>query len=133
MHPSLALALALLATPAPAEPPLTDTAFDSYTAGRTFSFSTGAAPFGQEWYGPGRRVIWAFSDDDCVNGQWHAEDRPTGTAICFAYDDMPDPQCWHFFAAPHGLTVRFLGNPANDLTYFIRDSATGLICPNLAS
>ncbi len=129
----LTLALVLLATAAPAETPLSGAAFDSYTAGRTFSFSTGATPFGQEWYGPKRSVIWAFSDDDCVTGQWSAEDRPTGTAICFAYDDLPEPQCWHVFAAPDGLTATFLGSPDIDLTYSIRESTSGLICANLAS
>lgn len=129
----LMLCATVLATAAGAETPLDAATFEARTTGRTFAFSTGADPFGHEWYRPGRRVIWAFSGDACIEGRWYPEERPTGTAICFAYDDLPEKQCWHVYDAPDGLAARFLDDVENSLLYEVRETESGIVCPNLAS
>ncbi len=100
----------LAALPAAAETPLTAEAFDELTRGKTYYYAEEGAPYGAEEYRAGREVIWSFLDGRCLRGTWHQQ----GEAICFVYEDLPTPQCWHFFDEG-GLSARFLGGET-DLT-----------------
>jgi hypothetical protein len=82
--------------------------FEAVTTGRTFYYRQGGQSYGAEQYLPGRRVIWAFTGDDCRKGYWY----PEGPEICFVYEDEPDPQCWTFRESEAGLIARFRGDEA---------------------
>ena len=104
----LAALAALVAGMARAEPTaLTGEAFDKAVTGRTFHYRAGLSSFGAEQYLPGRRVIWAFTGDDCEKGVWY----PEGDDICFLYDGQDGPVCWSFLQTDTGLVARALGNP----------------------
>ncbi|WP_284163632.1 hypothetical protein [Frigidibacter sp. SD6-1] len=109
MRPGLVLAAAFLAAGgALADPlPLQGEAFDKAVTGRTFHYRAGPTSFGTEQYLPGRRVIWAYTGDDCVKGVWY----PEGEDICFLYEDQEGPVCWSFATTDTGLVARSLGNP----------------------
>lgn len=121
-------ALALLLTlplPATAQDLLGAEAFDAYTQGKTLSFSWQGQEFGKEQYLPNRRVIWAFSGDECRRGSWYEQ----GSQICFVYDDDPAPKCWTFQLDPGGLRATFEGDePGSELTE-VEQSPTPLSCP----
>ena len=109
-----ALALCLAATlPAAILPvaaqtaPMTGAEFETYANGKTLTYARDGAIWGTEQYLPGRRVIWAFTEDECKDGTWYED----GEAICFLYADEPFPQCWHFFAEANGLRAQYLGDP----------------------
>lgn len=100
--------------------------FDSYTTGRTLTFSHEGQPYGIEQYLPGRRVIWAFIGDRCEEGIWYERD----SMICFVYDYNPsNEQCWSFYLTDRGLRGVFEGpdGPSTEL-YEIQRSATPLSC-----
>lgn len=100
-------------------------AFDSYTRGKTLSFSWQGQEFGKEQYLPDRRVIWAFSGEECRRGSWY----PAGDHICFIYDDDPMPKCWTFRLGPTGLQAMFEdGTQGADLTE-VEQSPEPLSCP----
>jgi len=92
-----------------ADAPLTPDAFEAATTGRTFYYSLGSELYGVEQYLPGRKVIWAFTGDDCRKGEWF----PNAGAICFVYEDNPDPQCWSFTQTPEGLSAHIVGDTEN--------------------
>lgn len=96
------LAVALWATLAQAAPDdfLTPEGFEALTTGRTITYAVGDDYYGTEQYLPGRRVIWTFGDI-CQQGTW----APQGDAICFTYDDSPEPSCWVFRQVPGGLAA----------------------------
>jgi hypothetical protein len=96
------LSIVLCATLARAAPDdlLSPEAFEVLTAGRTITYSVDGAYYGTEQYLPGRRVIWTFGDI-CQKGSW----APQGDAICFTYDDSPEPSCWIFRQVPGGLAA----------------------------
>jgi len=93
---------ALLAGPALGDeaPPLAADVFEALTTGRTITYSSGGTYYGTEQYLPGRKVIWTFGDI-CQEGSW----SPEGDAICFTYDDSPEPSCWIFRKRPGGLAA----------------------------
>jgi hypothetical protein len=119
--------LALLATPARAETPMTGAEFEAYVQGKTLSFGTGGTPYGMEAYHSGRRVTWAFIGDECHAGVWYEE----GASICFTYDFDPIPQCWRFFDAPGGLRAEFVNEPDTTVLYEAMDDESKLICPGV--
>ncbi len=127
------LALALLPLPALvgpafAEPgaPLTGTEFEAHTTGRTLTYASGGQVFGTEQYLPGRRVMWAFSEDRCQKGRWYE----AGAFICFVYEDEPGvPQCWTFHLDGGRLLARFQGDaPGSELSE-VEQSDRPLNCP----
>ena len=126
----LALILCLSALPAmaqdgvPTSPPLTAEEFDAYVTGKTLSYADQNGVWGTEQYLPGRRVIWAFSEDTCQYGTWY----PKGEQICFVYDATPDPQCWTFWRGAEGLKALFSGDSATQLSE-VRQSDEPLGCP----
>ena len=105
-------------------PPMTAEAFDAYTRGQTFTYGTGAQPYGAEEYLDNRRVRWSFLDGKCQDGTWYEED----SMICFVYDDNPDPQCWTFYQTPRGIVARFEDDPSQTTLYEITRSAEPLMC-----
>lgn len=121
----LLLALALLPAAALAETPLTGAEFEALTTGRTLTYAQGGQVYGVEQYKPGRRVTWAFAQDDCREGRWYE----AGEAICFVYDHDPTPQCWTFHRRAAGLSARFLGDgPGTELTV-VAETTDPMLCP----
>ncbi|GLS88875.1 hypothetical protein GCM10010873_38490 [Cypionkella aquatica] len=114
MRPSFSLTcLALLAIAAPLaaqtltppSPPMTGAAFEAYVSGKTLTYAMDGEVYGTEQYKPGRKVIWAFTEDECREGSWYEN----GPQICFVYEDPNDPQCWLFFMGARGMTAQFIG------------------------
>ena len=124
MAAMIGLALGSAAMPLAAETPLTDRAFAEATTGRTFFYSRDGQSFGAEQYLPGRRVIWAFTGDDCQKGYWY----PDGSEICFVYENEPGPQCWTFTQTPDGLTGRYRGDTENAPLIARRSSPEPMAC-----
>lgn len=121
--------LAVLATPALAETPMTGAEFEAYVSGKTLTFGTVGAPYGMEAYHAGRRVTWAFIGDECQAGKWYEE----GANICFTYDFDPEPQCWQFFDEPGGLRAVFVNDPGTTVLYEALDADDKLICPGVGA
>ncbi len=120
----IALATGGAAAAFAADGPLVDQAFADATTGRTFFYSRAGQAFGAEQYLPGRKVIWAFTGDDCQKGYWY----PQGSEICFVYDDEPGPQCWTFEKTPDGLTGRYRGDSENAPLIAKRSSPEPMAC-----
>ena len=120
-----ALAVAAVPQPAAAEP-LSGTAFDALTRGRTLTYAIGGTPYGVEQYLPGRRVIWAFLGEPCRFGVW---DEPEPGTICFVYDHDPGPQCWQFFEDGGRLRAQFMGDPAGTDLVQVVESDKPMQCP----
>jgi hypothetical protein len=128
---TLALCLALVtpalaheATPV-ADAPMTGAEFEAYATGKTLSFAQDGVVWGAEQYLPGRRVIWAFTDDECQYGHWY-EDQGN---ICFLYDNDLDPQCWRFFREAGGLRAIFMGADGGTSLSEVGQSSEPLNCP----
>lgn len=121
---ALILMAALPATAQDRGPPMTAEEFDAHVTGKTLSYSDGNGIWGTEQYLPGRRVVWAFSEDICQYGTWY----PQGDQICFVYDDGPDPQCWTFWKEGTGLRALFAGDTATELSE-VEQSKEPLGCP----
>ncbi|MEY4696520.1 MAG: hypothetical protein RIT14_948 [Pseudomonadota bacterium] len=133
-HPALAplpaLALLLAALPgmagaAAGDTPMSPAEFEAYATGKTLSYAQGDEIWGSEQYLPGRKVIWAFADEDCQYGTWFED----AGAICFVYETDPAPQCWRFFRGPGGLRAEFLDDPAGTSLSEVSQSKTPLSCP----
>jgi len=120
-----ALAALAFTLPAMAEERMSAAEFENYTTGYTLTFKFQGIPYGAEQYLPGRRVIWAFTADDCRDGQWYEE----AGNICFVYDDVPlDPQCWSFWRSEDGLRAQFEGEGASTELYEAERSRRPLLC-----
>ncbi len=119
------LALFALAGAAHAQTPLDAQAFETYTQGRTLTFSANGAPYGAEQYGRDRQVRWSFLDGECLEGRWY----PQGEQICFVYEDMAGPRCWTFYRDAGGLSARFADDPDGSVLYETAASEEPLVCP----
>ncbi len=119
-----ALAVALLAGPAPAQDPLGPEDFDSLTQGKVFDFYRDGTRFGTEHYLPGREVIWKFNDAPCKRGAWY----PAQGRICFIYEDAIAAQCWVFRETPGGMSARF-ADDADAADYTARERDGPMLCP----
>ncbi|TXI06742.1 MAG: hypothetical protein E6Q73_00190 [Pseudorhodobacter sp.] len=123
-----ALALCLTLTPAWAEVPLSAAEFEARTAGRTLTYAQDGRISGREQYLAGRRVIWAFTGEECKYGVW---DEPVPGLICFAYEDAPEQQeCWRFYDRAGGLVAQSELAPEGVLAV-MEQSDTGMICGGL--
>ena len=120
----IAVAAGLAVAAQAADGTLSGEAFDQATTGRTFFYSRDGQSFGAEQYLPGRRVIWAFTGDDCQKGYWY----PEGSEICFVYEDDPGPQCWTFEQTAEGLTGRYRGDTENPPLIARRSSPEPMAC-----
>jgi hypothetical protein len=107
-----------------AEQPLSAEQFEALSVGRTFFYNSGGTSYGAEQYLPGRRVIWAFTGDDCRKGTWY----PEGKYICFVYEDDLDPQCWTFFRGAGGLTAQFRDDPVGEPLIAVEESPEPMAC-----
>lgn len=85
--------------------PMTAEEFETYTQGKTVTYSADGQVYGAEEYLPGRRVRWAYTEDICREGDWYEE----AGQICFTYDYDPRPQCWVFWQ-DGGLNALFMGS-----------------------
>jgi hypothetical protein len=103
----LTFALCLLACPVTAQTQMTADEFEAYSTGKTLTYARDGMIWGIEQYLPGRRVVWAFTAEECREGVWY-EDQ---SAICFVYEDDGPPQCWDFYLQAGGLSARYLGDP----------------------
>ena len=88
-----------------ADRPITADEFERIVTGKTFSYANGGNAYGAEEYLDNRRVRWTFLDGECTEGTWYA----AGEQICFVYDNIADPQCWHFYEHSGRLTAQFAG------------------------
>lgn len=121
----LAALAAFAAGPVLAQAPLDGAAFQALTEGKTLHFNRWGQPYGAEQYLPGRVVIWRFEGEDCLRGRWYTD----GEAICFLYEDLPEPVCWTVLEGPDGMHVREINDvPGNDLTVR-KETAIPLSCP----
>ncbi len=118
---SISLALAATITQAAR---MTAEAFESYTTGKTLYFSESGETYGAERYLPNRRVEWSFLDGKCKTGEWYPDDG----AICFVYEDRPDPQCWEFEASAAGLRATFLGSGETTELYEANKTEEPMYC-----
>lgn len=125
------LLLAVLATPALAQEPLSAEEFEAMVEGRTLTYGTlGEPPYGIEHYHPDRRVTWAFlGTDQCIEGKWHAEGPEDSPAICFVYVDDPVPHCWHFFRDGDALRAEVVGEDgSSSLVLYELAEEGALVC-----
>lgn len=122
------LLLLLLSGPACAEtrtaPPMSAEAFEAYTTGKTMTYAQGGEIFGTEQYLPGRRVRWAFTQDECKIGHWYPQDD----LICFVYEDQAQPQCWLFWQDQNGLGARFNNDPEGTELSEVRQTPEPMAC-----
>ncbi|MDZ4311684.1 MAG: hypothetical protein U1A24_14155 [Cypionkella sp.] len=111
MRHRFALAFLAVAVPAfaevpyPANPSMTGEAFEAYVTGKTLTYAQDGTVYGTEQYKAGRKVVWAFTEDECREGYWYDK----APYICFVYEDPNDPQCWLFFMESHGMKAMFVG------------------------
>ena len=130
----LLFAFALLPLPAFADPPtpmpglgppLSASEFESYATGKTLTYAQGGQVWGTEQYLPGRQVLWAFTDQPCQAGVWHAENQ----AICFEYETEPGQSCWLFYRSPAGLVAQFQGGDATPNLSETAQTTAPMQCP----
>lgn len=131
MRMVLALILAAapaLADPTGAAPPLTAEEFDALTLGRTMTWAEFGTVYGVEQYLPDRRVRWAAVGDDCTLGHWYAE----GAAICFQYENDPEPDCWIITPSASGpgsgLVAHYTTNPPDTEPVVVEETDTPPAC-----
>jgi hypothetical protein len=122
--------LLVLASPAAAQEAVTAEEFEALVTGRTLTYGApGEAPYGIEHYFPNRRVTWAWvGTNECLEGDWYAEERADGPAICFTYQDDLAPQCWRFFREGDGLRAEFLEDGGATVLYELLEKEGGLVC-----
>ena len=108
-----------------AETAMTAAEFDAYATGKTLTYSVTGEVYGAEQYLPGRRVVWAFKDDQCADGVWYED----AGLICFSYENMGDPQCWNFYLGGSGLRAEFVGDAAGSELSEVAQSTKPLACP----
>lgn len=122
---ALSLALAGLATAAPAQTPLTAEEFEAHVTGKTITYRQLTNLFGIEEYLEGRKVRWSVAPGECQYGNWYPEDR----SICFVYEYDPTPHCWTFWMEDGALAaLSDSGIPGPELHEADR-SDTPLNCP----
>jgi len=123
------IAALLLAATLPAAlqaQPMSAAEFEAYVTGRTLTYLSDGQPYGTEQYLTNRRVLWAFSGDECVAGQWY---EAGDGLICFAYEGNPTPQCWTFQRGPRGLIATYENEPDLKPLYETSRSNEPLNCP----
>jgi hypothetical protein len=119
------LALALAATPAFAELPLTAEEFEAHVTGKTITYQQYTSVFGVEEYLPGRKVRWSTAPDECQYGSWF----PEADKICFVYEYNPTPICWTFWMKDGALVALSETGIAGEELYEVDATDQGLPCP----
>jgi hypothetical protein len=69
-------------------------------------------------------VRWTVLGGDCLAGHWYAE----GPAICFRYEDRPDPVCWVITAQGDRLLARLVGTPSDRAPVEIVETSEPMAC-----
>lgn len=113
-----------------ADDPMTAQEFEAYVQGKTLTYSLSGEVYGTEQYLSGRRVLWAFSGDECREGHWYQEEK----TICFVYDYNPnEPQCWMFWSKDGGLAARYMNDPEGSEISEVEQSPKPMACagPNV--
>jgi hypothetical protein len=105
--------------------PMTASQFDAYVTGKTLTYVVGGVIYGIEQYLPGRKVKWAYTEDECMDGTWY----PSGDQICFAYQNDPEPQCWIFEQGLSGLSAIYQNDPAAGEVVETHQTDEPLFCP----
>lgn len=121
----LVFCLALLPGVAAAQDLMGAAEFDAYVTGKTITYEQFGQPYGVEEYLPGRKVRWAFTEDECRYGEWY----PQNEQICFVYDYDPTPQCWTFWVEGGALHGLYDGNPAEQVLVETGQTDRPLGCP----
>lgn len=119
------LALALLATPALAQTPLTAEEFETYVTGKTLTYSQFGTVFGIEEYLPNRKVRWKTAPEECQYGSWFQR----GAMICFVYEYSPSEHCWTFWREGDGLRALAEGAAPENTLAEVGQTTDGLACP----
>jgi hypothetical protein len=127
----MATSLPAFAAPARLDTPMTASQFDAYSTGQTLSYSLGGQVFGTEVYKPNRKVIWAFTKEECRIGHWYDK----GDEICFVYEDPNKPQCWQFYARADGMWAQYMGDATGAPMSQVSPSKAPLSCagPNVGA
>ncbi|MGB0660207.1 MAG: hypothetical protein ACPGNV_08490 [Mangrovicoccus sp.] len=117
----------ILALPAMAgeKRPITAAQFEAYVQGRTLTYAENGEVYGIEQYLPGRRVVWSFLNDDCVEGVWYESEGQ----ICFLYQGDVGEQCWQFYASENGLGALTDGDDDSLFLYEVQHSSQNMTCP----
>lgn len=121
--PSLIL-LTFLPAIAGAQTLITAEEFEARVTGKVLTYSADGAPYGMEEYLEGRRVRWSFLDGECQEGHWYV----AGDQICFVYENMPEPQCWQFYAEGGRILARFKNDPMSTELYETSRTPGPLMC-----
>ena len=121
---ALALMPTLASAADPLGPPLNAEQFDQRTVGRTITYSVFGQPYGSEQYKPGHKVIWAFTESECKEGDWYQD----GQYICFDYGEYAPLQCWTFYDTAQGLLAQFKGDPSQEPLVSLSESQDPLVC-----
>jgi len=120
------LALPLAADEVAIGPPLNAAEFDAMTLGKTITYSSNGTTYGIEEYRPGHKVVWAFAEGDCEEGDWFQQ----GEQICFDYHDTAvGLQCWTFHKRGKDLVAWFEGKTDQEPLVSLETSETSLNCP----
>lgn len=122
----LVLSATLLAQPAiAADRPISPAEFEALVTGKTLSYSSGDQQYGTEEYFEGRRVRWAFANEECIDGRWY----DAGERVCFVYEGLATPQCWAFYLRDDRLMARFENDPVGSELHEIQRQSEPLFCP----
>jgi hypothetical protein len=119
-----------LVSPAWGETPISGGDFESLVQGKTLTFSVGDAPYGVEYYAPNRRVIWSFTDGDCVNGEWFEQQTQSGPNIYFVYENSSEQQCCQVLDIEGKIRADFMNTPGTTILYEAVE-AEPLVCGGL--
>ena len=118
------LSLAVPVAPALAQDPMSGREFEAFVDGGTYDYARDGVSYGIETYLPGRRVLWAYNDDECEEGSWYEEEKGT---ICFLYPYDPGvPKCWNFWPDGERLRATFVETGVS--TYSVIPAETPLAC-----
>ncbi len=129
-----ALAVLALAAPALAQEPLDAPAFEALVEGRTLTYGAeGKAPRGVETYAPGRRVTWLeVATGECLEGRWFGAGDAAAPQICFAYEGVPEKQCYRYRLDGRTVISTNLDGSAPEVSHLDRDT-DGIACEFLGS
>ncbi|VDC33142.1 hypothetical protein [Pseudogemmobacter humi] len=119
------IALALLATPALAQTPLSAEEFEAYVTGKTLTYSQFGTVFGIEEYLPNRKVRWKTTPEECQYGSWFQR----GAMICFVYEYSSGEHCWTFWRDGDGLSALAEGAAPESILAEVGQTTDGLACP----
>ena len=117
--------LAILASAAQAQSPMSPDAFDAWSTGKTLDYSVNGVILGSEAYFPNRTVRDADTGGPCLDGTWHAE----GDAVCFVYPARDGTHCWLYWRNGDAVFAKPLDAAPEDPAQLVTEAASPLTCP----